>query len=88
MLAGPAPVKTLAEPFAIGLPSFMKHLRVLEDCGLIMSRKSGRVRTCRLRPERLAAAESWLTEQLAVWERRADRLTAYAESLTQHEVAE
>jgi DNA-binding transcriptional ArsR family regulator len=77
---GPAPVKELAEPFAMGLPSFLKHLRVLEKDGLIVSRKVGRVRTCRVNAERLAAAESWLSEQRALWQARTDRLADYVET--------
>ena len=79
LIDGPASVTDLAEPFAIGLPTFLKHLKVLEDSGLIVSGKQGRVRTCRLQPERLAGAEAWLAEQRALWERRADRLAAYVE---------
>ena len=77
---GPAPVKELAQPFAMGLPSFMKHLRVLENDGLIRSEKVGRVRTCRVNTERLAAAESWLSEQRALWQARSDRLADYVET--------
>jgi DNA-binding transcriptional ArsR family regulator len=77
---GPAPVKELAEPFDIGLPSFLKHLRVLEDDGLIRSEKIGRVRTCRVNAERLALAESWLSEQQAIWLARTERLAAYVEN--------
>jgi DNA-binding transcriptional ArsR family regulator len=77
---GPVSVKALAAPFDMGLPSFMKHLRVLEDDGLISSEKVGRVRTCRLKTERLAAAESWLTEQHALWQARSDRLADYVET--------
>ena len=77
---GPAPVKELAAPFDMGLPSFMKHLRVLEKDGLINSEKVGRVRTCRVNAERLAAAESWLSEQRALWQTRADRLADYVET--------
>jgi len=77
---GPAPVKELAQPFAMGLPSFMKHLRVLENDGLIRSEKVGRVRTCRVNTERLAAAESWLSEQRALWQARTDRLADYVET--------
>ncbi len=76
----PAPVTELAQPFAMGLPAFLKHLRVLEDSGLITTAKTGRVRTCRVRVERLAAAESWLGEQRAVWQSRTDRLAAYVET--------
>ena len=51
---GPASVSELAEPFAITLPTAMKHLHVLEESGLVHSEKSGRTRTYRLRQEALA----------------------------------
>jgi len=77
---GPAAVKELAAPFDMGLPAFMKHLSVLERDGLIASEKVGRVRTCRVRPERLAVAESWLSEQRQLWQARTDRLADYVET--------
>lgn len=77
---GSAPVKELAKPFAMGLPAFLKHLRVLEEGGLIATEKSGRVRTCRIRPERLSEVETWLSEQRALWQAGADRLAAYVET--------
>jgi DNA-binding transcriptional ArsR family regulator len=77
---GPAPVKELAAPFNMGLPSFMKHLRVLQADGLISSEKIGRVRTCRVNTERLATAELWLSEQRALWQAQADRLADYVET--------
>jgi len=80
LIAGPASVTELAHPFAIGLPSFMKHLKVLEDSGLISSGKAGRVRTCHLKPARLTAAEAWLAEQRKLWEGHADRLADYVEN--------
>lgn len=76
----PASVTELAAPFDMALPSFMKHIAVLEDCGLVTSRKAGRVRTCQLKKPRLAAAENWLTRQRVLWEGRADRLADYAEN--------
>lgn len=80
LLGGDAPVTYLAEPFNMGLPAFLKHLTVLEGAGLIRSEKQGRVRTCRLDAERLAAAEGWLSQQRAVWQGRTDRLAAFVES--------
>jgi DNA-binding transcriptional ArsR family regulator len=80
LVKGPAPVKELAAPFDMGLPSFMKHLRVLERDGLIVSQKVGRVRTCWVNTERLAAAESWLSEQRELWQARTDRLAEYVET--------
>ena len=80
---GPASVSVLAAPFAMALPSFMKHLGVLERSGLIRSAKVGRVRTCELRPKTLSQAERWMTEQRAMWEARTDRMAAFAEQLHQ-----
>jgi DNA-binding transcriptional ArsR family regulator len=77
---GSAPVKELAAPFAMGLPSFLKHLRILEEDGLITTEKVGRVRICRVNTARLAAAESWLSEQRALWQARTDRLADYVET--------
>jgi DNA-binding transcriptional ArsR family regulator len=74
---GPATVTELAAPFDMALPSFMKHIRQLEDSGWIATEKLGRVRTCRLESKTLAAAQSWLDEQRALWEGRTDRLAAF-----------
>lgn len=71
---GPASVSELARPFEMALPSFLQHLKVLEDCGLVSTRKSGRVRTCTLRTEPLAAAEGWLEAQRTLWTKRLDQL--------------
>jgi DNA-binding transcriptional ArsR family regulator len=80
LISGPAAVKDLAAPFDMGLPSFLKHVKVLEDSGLIASEKRGRVRTCHLNPKRMAAAEGWLSEQRAIWEGRTDRLASHVEA--------
>jgi len=74
---GPAPVSELARPFEMALPSFAQHLDVLERCGLVRSRKAGRVRTYRLTPRPLKEAEQWMTRQRAIWERRLDQLDNY-----------
>ena len=74
LVAGPAPVKELAAPFEMALPSFMKHIGVLEQAGLIASHKQGRVRTCSLNPDSLAAAEQWFSDQRALWASRYDNL--------------
>ena len=79
----PASVSDLAGPFQMALPSFVEHLRVLEDCGLVRSHKAGRVRTYRLAPERLKLAEGWLAQQRALWERRLDQLDSYLMKMKQ-----
>jgi DNA-binding transcriptional ArsR family regulator len=72
---GPASVGDLARRHHMALPSFMKHIRVLEESGLIGSKKSGRVRTCTLVPERLVAVEQWFREQRTIWESRHQNLS-------------
>jgi DNA-binding transcriptional ArsR family regulator len=74
---GPAPMSELARPFNMALPSFSQHLDVLENCGLVRSQKTGRVRTYQLDPQPLQVAEQWMTEQRAIWESRLDQLDDY-----------
>lgn len=73
----PASVSELAAPYQMALPSFVEHLKVLEKCGLVHSRKTGRVRTYRLASEQLKLAEDWLSKRRTMWERRLDRLDSY-----------
>lgn len=59
------------------LPSFMKHVRILESNGLIRTAKSGRVRTCELNQDRFAVVEQWLAQQRRLWEQHTDRLEQF-----------
>ena len=78
---GPAATSELAQPFRMALPSFSQHLDVLENCGLVRSRKTGRVRTYRLAPQPLKAAEHWMARQRAIRERRLDQLDNHLKEL-------
>ena len=69
----------------MALPSFSQHLDVLESCGLVRSRKTGRVRTYRLAPRPLEAAEQWIGQRRAVWERRLDQLDHFLKDLKEQE---
>jgi DNA-binding transcriptional ArsR family regulator len=71
---GPATVSDLARPLPMSLPAVMLHLKVLEESGLVVSRKVGRVRTCRVEPKMLSQAEQWVAERRLSWERNLDRL--------------
>jgi len=84
---GPATVSALAAPFTMALPSFMKHLSVLERSNLIRSRKVGRVRTCELVPKTLTQAHSWLNAQRALWHARSDRMASFVETLHQEDLS-
>ena len=82
LAGGPASVGELAAPFPIALPTFLKHVRALESSGLIRTRKSGRIRTCALRQERLTLVQDWLDDQRHLWESRTDRLEQLVTSPT------
>ena len=72
--AGPISVSRLAEPLDITLAAVVQHLQVLEESGLVQTEKVGRVRTCRIEPAGLSAAEKWISDRRSMWERRFDRL--------------
>jgi DNA-binding transcriptional ArsR family regulator len=82
LLDGPASVTELALPLSISLAAAVQHLHVLEGSGVVRSRKVGRVRTCEIEPRALSAAERWISERRALWERRLDRLGEYLASQT------
>ena len=71
---GHAPVKTLSAPFDVALPSFMKHLNVLEEAGMVTSRKCGRERIYELDARALIAAEHWMDARRREWSVRLDQL--------------
>ncbi len=85
---GPASVGELAAPFDMALSSFVKHIRYLENAGLIMTRKSGRVRTCTLERKSFDAIETWLSQQRSVWEGRTDRLERFVTDAYDKETSE
>jgi DNA-binding transcriptional ArsR family regulator len=72
--AGPISVSRLAKPLDITLAAVVQHLQVLEKSGLVHTEKVGRVRTCRIEPAGLSAAERWIGDRRSLWERRLDRL--------------
>jgi DNA-binding transcriptional ArsR family regulator len=71
---GESTVSELASGYPISLPAFLRHIRVLENAGLVATRKIGRVRYCRYSPKRVVAAEEWLREHRLFWERQLDQL--------------
>ncbi|GAA1916137.1 metalloregulator ArsR/SmtB family transcription factor [Microbacterium aoyamense] len=74
---GPAPVSELASAAAMTVTGMAKHIRVLEDAGLVTTEKIGRTRQCRLGGERLDDAMAWISYYQRLWERRLDGLDAY-----------
>jgi DNA-binding transcriptional ArsR family regulator len=76
---GPASISELARPSGISLPGVMKHVRILEEANLVSTRKSGRIRECRLGPEQMDDATAWIERYREQWEHRLDRLEALIE---------
>jgi len=74
---GPASVSDLASLLPMTMPGALQHLKVLEQSGLVGSRKVGRVRTYRIKPNVLQPAERWIRERRAGWERHLDNLGDY-----------
>ena len=74
---GSLPVTELAAPHDMSLPGFMKHLRVLEDAGLIARAKEGRVVSCVLSAKPMQKAADWLAHYEKFWTEKLDALGRY-----------
>ncbi len=71
---GSASISELAEPLGITLTGVKKHVRLLEDAGLVSTRKIGRVRECELGRDRLENLEQWIVDYRQAVEQRLDRM--------------
>lgn len=72
-----ASVTALAEPFDISLVAVSRHVRILEDAGLISRKKEGRLRRCRFEPAAVAEAKDWLEAHQRYWSTQMDALARY-----------
>ena len=79
LAGGGATVSELAEPFGISLTGMKKHVRVLEEAGLVGTEKVGRTRVCTLGPRRLDDVQAWLDGYRRTIEERLDRFGAMLE---------
>jgi DNA-binding transcriptional ArsR family regulator len=80
-----ASITDLAETFHMTLTGMKKHVGVLEQAGLVTTKKIGRVRTCRLGPRRLEEEMVWLERYRQRWDERFDALDKVVEELTRKE---
>jgi DNA-binding transcriptional ArsR family regulator len=74
-----ASISELAEQFDMTLTGMKKHVRVLEDAGLVSTEKVGRVRICRIGPRRLEDETAWIARYQQMLEARMDRLGEFLE---------
>lgn len=77
----PAPVSDLHAPHNMALPTFLKHIKVLEKAGLVRSQKKGRVRIVEIQPDSLLRIDDWLTRYRKNWDTRLDRLSRLAHDM-------
>jgi DNA-binding transcriptional ArsR family regulator len=80
-----ASITDLAEKFDMTLTGMKKHVGVLEDAGLVITEKIGRVRTCRIGPHRLHEATEWLEKYRQLWDARFEALDRVVEDLKRKE---
>src|SRR5580704_15050431 len=86
LVHGESSVSELAAPYKMSLPAVSKHLRVLEDAGLVTRHKDGRVHRCRLVAEPMKDAAVWIENYRQFWEAQLDSLARYLEDSAKEEV--
>ena len=82
---GEATVTELAAPFDMSLPGVSKHLRVLQNAGLVVQGRNAQWRPCRLEPAPLQDVAGWVERYRRLWEARLDRMDEYLRSLQPRE---
>jgi DNA-binding transcriptional ArsR family regulator len=78
---GETTVSDLARPFDMSGPAISKHLKVLENAGLITRGREAQWRPCRIEPKALKTVDDWLERYRQFWEERLDRLEDYLNTL-------
>ena len=77
LMSGDATVSELAEPFEMSMAAISKHLKVLEDAGLITRARAAQWRPCRIKAAPLKDVAEWVENYRMAWEQRLDRLHSY-----------
>lgn len=81
LVKGEATVNQLAEPFEMSLPAISKHIRVLEDAGLITRGRNAQFRPCRLNPTPLEEVSHWTEQYRHIWQARFDAMDSALKQL-------
>ncbi len=75
----------VAEHFSISRPAVSKHIKILEECGLVVVYQQGRERYCEAQPEKLKEISDWLEQYRTLWETRFNRLDQYLAEVQEKE---
>ena len=76
-------IMELASPFDMSLPAVSKHVRILEDAGLLIRKKRGRVHYCRLNARPLRDAAQWLVYYQQFWDTKLDALANFLQETSE-----
>ena len=79
----PLTVNQIAQQFEISRPAISKHIRILDECGLVSVEQKGRERFCMIKPSRLVPAFLWVEQYKSLWEDRIDSFEAYLNTLNE-----
>lgn len=74
---GEATIAELAKPFKVSAPAITRHMRILEEAGLLSRKRQGRAHHCRLEQKRMKEAEAWIENHRKFWDERLDALEHY-----------
>ena len=77
----PMTVNAVAENFEVSRPAISKHIKILEECGLVIISQKGRERFCRIDPQQLVPAFMWIDRYRQLWEDRLDNFEQYLDQL-------
>ncbi len=75
-------VNEVADHFDISRPAVSKHLRILQECGLVRIEQKGRMRYCRIQPKELIPAFLWIDKYRTLWEEKIDSFETYVNQLS------
>lgn len=77
--SGPAPVNALASEFSQSRPAISRHLRILNEAGIVSEQRSGRERIYRIEPDALRQVDAWIGRYRAMWQDNLTNLKTYLE---------
>lgn len=74
-------MNSVAENFKISRPAVSKHVKILQECGLLVIKKQGRERYCEIKPDKLTEVADWVEQYRRLWEPKLDSFEEYVKTL-------
>ena len=81
LVASPQTVNEVASKFEVSRPAISKHLKILQECGIVEVSQKGRERYCHIKAESLVPAFMWIEQYQQLWEKRLDNFEQYLNKL-------